>query len=141
MPRAGEGAGEAVGQEGVVEANAEPEEVAPWEMVTREALTEVGAEKRVEKGRAILLRGVVRSCRMLGCTKKRHGLRASVWMSPTRIDGCERSTSPICFQIPPKMTRRGLMSSVQMFRNQSVGTNPRGLPMLPNSFTDDADVS
>ena len=30
-------------------ANVEPEEVAPWEMVTREALTEVAAEKRVEE--------------------------------------------------------------------------------------------
>ena len=49
MPRAGEGGDEAVGQEGVEKANVEPEEVAPWEMVTREALPEVDAEKRVEE--------------------------------------------------------------------------------------------
>ena len=49
MPPAGEGGDEAVGHEGVGKANVEPEEVAPWEMVTREALTEVGAEKRVEE--------------------------------------------------------------------------------------------
>ena len=49
MPRAGEDGDEAVAQEGVGKANVEPEEVAPWEMVTREALTEVGAEKRVEE--------------------------------------------------------------------------------------------
>ena len=48
MPRAGEGGDEAVGQEGVGEANMEPEEVAPWEIVTREALTEVSEEKREE---------------------------------------------------------------------------------------------
>ena len=49
MPRAGEGGDGAVGQEGVGKANGEPEEVAPWEMVTREALTEVGAEKRADE--------------------------------------------------------------------------------------------
>ena len=88
MPRAGEGAGEAVGQEGVVEANAEPEEVAPWEMVTREALIEVGVEKRVEKGRSILLRGVVRSCRMLGCTMVRcHRALPNVEMDVMEILG------------------------------------------------------
>ena len=38
-----------MGQEGVGKANGEPEEVAPWEIVTREALTEVGAEKRGEE--------------------------------------------------------------------------------------------
>ena len=49
MPRAGEGGDEAVRQERVGKANVKPEEVAPWEMVTREALTEVGTEKRVEE--------------------------------------------------------------------------------------------
>jgi hypothetical protein len=49
MPRAGEAGDEAVWQEGVGKANVEPEEVAPWEIVTREALTEVDAEKRVEE--------------------------------------------------------------------------------------------
>ena len=49
VPPAGEDGDEAVGQEGVGKANVEPEEVAPWESVTREALTEVGAEKRVEE--------------------------------------------------------------------------------------------
>ena len=49
MLQAGEGRDEAVGQEGVGKANMEPEEVAPWEMVSREMLTEVGAEKMVEE--------------------------------------------------------------------------------------------
>ena len=49
MPRAGEGGDRAAALAGVGKANVEPEEVAPWEMVMREALTEVGAEKRVEE--------------------------------------------------------------------------------------------
>ena len=40
-------------------ANVESEEVAPWEMVTQEALIEVGAEKRVE---AVALQSAVRCC-------------------------------------------------------------------------------
>ena len=44
MPRAGEGRDEAVALEGVGKAK-----VAPCEMVTREVLTEVDAEKRVEE--------------------------------------------------------------------------------------------
>ena len=59
MPPAGDGGVEAVAQEGVGKANVEPEEVAPWEMVTREALTEVGAEKRVEE---VALQSAVRCC-------------------------------------------------------------------------------
>ena len=54
MPRAGEGGDEAVGK-----ANVEPEEVAPWEMATREALTEADAEKRVEE---VALHSAERSC-------------------------------------------------------------------------------
>ena len=57
MPRAGEGGDEAVGQEGW--ANVESEEVAPWEIITRKALTEVGAEKRVEE---VALQSAVRCC-------------------------------------------------------------------------------
>ena len=60
MPRAGEGGDEAVRQEGPVgKANVKLEEVAPWEMVTREALTEVGAERRVEE---VVLQSAVRFC-------------------------------------------------------------------------------
>ena len=59
MPRAGEGGDEAVGQEGVGKANVEPEEVVPWENVTREALTEVGAEKKVEE---VALQSAVGCC-------------------------------------------------------------------------------
>ena len=93
MPRAGEGGDEAVGNANVV-----PEEVAPWEIVKQEALTEVDAEKGVEE--VALQSGVVWSCRMLGCTRKRRDLRSAVWMAPTRIDVCERSTSPMCLQTP-----------------------------------------
>ena len=46
-------------QDGVGKANVKPEEVAPWEMVTREALTEVGAERRVEE---VVLQSAVRCC-------------------------------------------------------------------------------
>lgn len=59
MPRAGEGGDEAVGQEGVGKANVDPEEVAPCEMVTREALTEGDAEKRVEE---VALQSAERCC-------------------------------------------------------------------------------
>ena len=65
MPRAGEGRDEVVAQEGVGKANVEPEEVAPWEMVTREALTEVGAEKRVEE---VELHSAERCCSELEAT-------------------------------------------------------------------------
>ena len=40
MPQAGEAGDEVVWEEGVGKENVEPEEVATWEMVTREALTE-----------------------------------------------------------------------------------------------------
>lgn len=63
MPRAGEGGDEEVWQEGVGKANVEPEEVAPWEMVTREALTEGDAEKRVEE---VALQSADRCCSELG---------------------------------------------------------------------------
>ena len=59
MSRAGEGGDEAVGREGVGRANVEPEEAAPWEMVTRGALTEGDAEKRVEE---VALQSAVRCC-------------------------------------------------------------------------------
>ena len=59
MPRAGEAGDEAVRQEGEGKANVKPEEVAPREMVTREALTEVDAERRVEEA---ALQSAVRCC-------------------------------------------------------------------------------
>ena len=60
MSQVGEGGpDEGVGQEGVGKANVEADEVAPWEMVMREALTEVGAEKRVEE---VTLQSAVRCC-------------------------------------------------------------------------------
>ena len=40
MPQAGEAGDEVVWEDGVGKENVEPEEVATWEMVTREALTE-----------------------------------------------------------------------------------------------------
>ena len=104
MPRAGEGRD---GQDGVGKTNVEPE-VAPWEMVTREALTEVGAEKRVEE---VALHSAERRCSELKHVWLHEG---ETWLEvvyPTWIDGCERSTSPICLQTPLRTTRRGLMSS------------------------------
>jgi len=59
IPRAGEDGDRAVGQEGVGKANVEPEEVAPWEMVMREALTEGDAEKSVEE---VALQSAERYC-------------------------------------------------------------------------------
>ena len=59
MPRVGEGRDEVVRQEGVGKANVKLEEVAPWEMVTWEALTEVGAERRLEE---VVLQSAVRFC-------------------------------------------------------------------------------
>ena len=46
-----------MGQEGWE--NVESEEVAPWEIITRKALTEVGAEKRVEE---VALQSAARCC-------------------------------------------------------------------------------
>ena len=69
---------------------------------------------------------------------ERCGLRLSLWMSPTRIDGCERSTFPMCLQTPPRTTRRGLMSSAQMFRNQIDGCECSGCclhPQIPSKTT------
>ena len=97
------------------------------------------AQRRGWKGwRSILLSGVVRSWTMLGCTSKKRGLRSSVWMSPTWIDGCERSTSPMCLQTSPRTTRRGLMSSVQIVRNlleshRSLPTRERDLTIPKNT--------
>ena len=48
-----------MGQEGMGKANAELDKVVPWEMVTQEALTEVGAEKRVEE---VALHSAERCC-------------------------------------------------------------------------------
>ena len=65
----------------------EQEEVAPWKMVTQEALTEVGAEKRVEE---VALHSAERCCLELEDVwlyEEETWLRSSVWMSQTRIDG------------------------------------------------------
>ena len=80
MPRAGEGGDEAVGQEGVGKANVEPEEVAPWEMVTRDALTEVDAEKRVEE---VALHSTERCCSEL---EDAWLYEEETWLEVVRVD-------------------------------------------------------
>ena len=131
MPRAGEGGDEAVGQEGLGKANVEPEEVAPWEMVTREALPEVDAEKRVEE---VALQPAVRCCSELEDVWL---YEEETWAEVVRVDVAEADRWVRTLNISDVPPNSPKDDEAWLDVVSTLGL----LPTFPSSFKDDLDDS